>query len=182
MIRPYNRSWRLVAALCLAAVLFLPLHHHAVLSERQYYREVMIPGIRSFFGGMVYNNTLYGPGKENEVHQQWNFSNPCAGFPDTDGILLVMKTGATEAFEKMPTQLLTSLQCLPDFLLFSDLVSSTNVFAKPDAPVVVALISFHPTATPGTVSANDTFLAGAANRAAPRLRRPRGRLRLHEVR
>lgn len=45
----------------------------------------------------------------------------CDGFPDTSGILLVMKTGATEAFDKLPTQLITILRCLPDFLLFSDL-------------------------------------------------------------
>lgn len=45
----------------------------------------------------------------------------CDGFPDTSGILLVMKTGASEAFEKLPTHLITILRCLPDFLLFSDL-------------------------------------------------------------
>ncbi|KAI5462533.1 family 31 glycosyltransferase [Mariannaea sp. PMI_226] len=32
-----------------------------------------------------------------------------------------MKTGATEAFEKLPTHLLTALQCVDDFLLFSDM-------------------------------------------------------------
>lgn len=48
----------------------------------------------------------------------------CAGFPDTKGIMLVMKTGATEAFDKLPTHLLTDLQCMDDFLLFSDLVSN----------------------------------------------------------
>ncbi|KAJ3534707.1 hypothetical protein NM208_g7434 [Fusarium decemcellulare] len=45
----------------------------------------------------------------------------CDGFPNTDGITLVMKTGATEAYTKLPAHLLTSLQCVPDFLLFSDL-------------------------------------------------------------
>lgn len=45
----------------------------------------------------------------------------CDGFPDTSGILLVMKTGATESFDKLPTMLITILRCLPDFLLFSDL-------------------------------------------------------------
>ncbi|EQK99937.1 glycosyltransferase family 31 [Ophiocordyceps sinensis CO18] len=32
-----------------------------------------------------------------------------------------MKTGASESYDKLPAHLLTSLQCLPDFLLFSDL-------------------------------------------------------------
>lgn len=45
----------------------------------------------------------------------------CAGFPDTSNILLIMKTGATESYDKLPVQLMTALKCLPDFLLFSDL-------------------------------------------------------------
>lgn len=45
----------------------------------------------------------------------------CDGFPDTAGILLIMKTGASEAFDRLPTHLVTMLRCLPDFLLFSDL-------------------------------------------------------------
>lgn len=45
----------------------------------------------------------------------------CDGFPDTSGIFLVMKTGATESFDKVPMQLMTVLRCLPDLLIFSDL-------------------------------------------------------------
>lgn len=45
----------------------------------------------------------------------------CEGFPDTKNILLAVKTGATEAFDRLPVQLMTTLKCLPDFLLFSDL-------------------------------------------------------------
>ncbi|KAK3321736.1 glycosyltransferase family 31 protein [Apodospora peruviana] len=45
----------------------------------------------------------------------------CDNFPDTHNILLVMKTGASEAYARLPAQLLTSLQCLPDFLIFSDM-------------------------------------------------------------
>ena len=45
----------------------------------------------------------------------------CDNFPDTSGVLLVMKTGASEAYDRIPTQLMTTLRCLPDFLLFSDM-------------------------------------------------------------
>jgi hypothetical protein len=45
----------------------------------------------------------------------------CAQFPDTSKILLVMKTGASESFSKVPTQLITTLKCLPEFLIFSDM-------------------------------------------------------------
>ncbi|KAK4209134.1 glycoprotein-N-acetylgalactosamine 3-beta-galactosyltransferase 1 [Rhypophila decipiens] len=45
----------------------------------------------------------------------------CENFPDTGNILLVMKTGASESYARIPTQLLTILKCVPDFLIFSDM-------------------------------------------------------------
>ncbi|KAK4462661.1 hypothetical protein QBC42DRAFT_77516 [Cladorrhinum samala] len=45
----------------------------------------------------------------------------CEGFPDTSKILLVMKTGASESFARVPTQMMTMLRCLPDYLIFSDM-------------------------------------------------------------
>lgn len=40
---------------------------------------------------------------------------------NSDNILLIMKTGASEAFARVPTQLMTLLRCLPNFLIFSDM-------------------------------------------------------------
>ena len=45
----------------------------------------------------------------------------CEGFPDTSDILLVMKTGATEAYDKLPIHFLTTLKCTNDSILFSDM-------------------------------------------------------------
>jgi hypothetical protein len=45
----------------------------------------------------------------------------CTQFPDTSKVLLVMKTGASESYSKIPTQVLTNLKCLPEFLIFSDM-------------------------------------------------------------
>ncbi|KAH6637275.1 hypothetical protein F5144DRAFT_592195 [Chaetomium tenue] len=45
----------------------------------------------------------------------------CEGFPDTSKVLLVMKTGASESYARIPTQLMTMLRCLPDFLIFGDM-------------------------------------------------------------
>lgn len=44
----------------------------------------------------------------------------CDGFPDTSRVLLVMKTGASESYNRIPTQLMTNLKCLPEFLIFGD--------------------------------------------------------------
>lgn len=45
----------------------------------------------------------------------------CADFPDTSNILLVMKTKASEAYSRIPMQLMTNLKCVPDFLIFGDM-------------------------------------------------------------
>lgn len=47
--------------------------------------------------------------------------SPCANFPDTSDVLLIMKTGASEAYSKVPTQIMTNLQCLPEYYIFSDM-------------------------------------------------------------
>ncbi|KAK0611898.1 glycosyltransferase family 31 protein [Immersiella caudata] len=61
------------------------------------------------------------PVNASRVSPHPNHATICEGFPDTSNMLLVMKTGASEAFAKVPTQLITTLKCVPDFLLFSDL-------------------------------------------------------------
>jgi hypothetical protein len=45
----------------------------------------------------------------------------CAGFPNTDDILVVMKTGATEAYDKLPIHFLSTLLCNNDTIIFSDM-------------------------------------------------------------
>jgi hypothetical protein len=118
------RSWKAVAMVGLTLLLLVPLYQLRDYSTAVEYKQYIYDHISHYLNreGGVYNNTLYQEGAETTVHQQFNFSSPCENFPNTDGILLIMKTGATEAFDKLPTQLLTAMQCLPDFLLFSDLV------------------------------------------------------------
>ncbi|SPN98442.1 uncharacterized protein DNG_01486 [Cephalotrichum gorgonifer] len=46
----------------------------------------------------------------------------CARLPGLNSsIVLIVKTGATEASDKLPTQLQTILRCVPDLLVFSDM-------------------------------------------------------------
>lgn len=44
----------------------------------------------------------------------------CSGFPDTSKVLVVMKTTASEAYQKLPAQFMTSLRCASDYIIFSD--------------------------------------------------------------
>jgi len=46
----------------------------------------------------------------------------CGAYPKNSDIVIIVKTGASEAFQKLPTQLLTFLQCAKDdLLIFSDM-------------------------------------------------------------
>ncbi|KAJ9654192.1 hypothetical protein H2201_009037 [Coniosporium apollinis] len=45
----------------------------------------------------------------------------CPSIPGAEEVLVVVKTGATEIFHKLPEQLLTHLRCIPNLMIFSDL-------------------------------------------------------------
>lgn len=45
----------------------------------------------------------------------------CKAHAKTDDVLIVMKTGATEAYDKLPIHFLTTLRCANDTILFSDM-------------------------------------------------------------
>lgn len=45
----------------------------------------------------------------------------CDAFSNSTDSLVIVKTGANEIYDKLPTQLLTTLRCYQDLLIFSDL-------------------------------------------------------------
>ncbi|KAF3075027.1 hypothetical protein CFAM422_002786 [Trichoderma lentiforme] len=79
---------------------------------------VPVPGKASNPALSNISAALDRPGSLNSTSES---DSECAPFPNTSKILLVMKTGASEAFSKIPTQMLTNLKCLPEFLIFSDM-------------------------------------------------------------
>jgi hypothetical protein len=124
LIKLPSRHWRAAVIVGCTLLLALPLYQLRDHQAAGYYKQYIYDHLPTYLQGPgVYNNTLYHEGTEAAVHSQWNFSSPCHGFPNMDSVMLVMKTGATEAYDKLPTQLLTGLQCIDDFLIFSDLVS-----------------------------------------------------------
>ena len=125
------RGWRIFIVVALTVLLIVPLYRMRDSPAAASYKEYIYDHLSELVDGVGgYNNTLYHQGTEALVSPQSNFSTPCDNFPNTSGILLVMKTGATESYDKLPTQLLTHMQCLPDFLIFSDLVSSVSHFMR----------------------------------------------------
>ncbi|KAK7521299.1 uncharacterized protein IWZ02DRAFT_284189 [Phyllosticta citriasiana] len=51
---------------------------------------------------------------------------PCKGLEGADDVFVVLKTGATEAHEKVPIHLDTTLRCIPNYAIFSDLAEEID--------------------------------------------------------
>jgi hypothetical protein len=49
------------------------------------------------------------------------FRAGCAKHPGSEDILLIVKTGATEIYEKLTAHFLTTLACGPNYIIYSDL-------------------------------------------------------------
>ncbi|KFY22752.1 hypothetical protein V493_06347 [Pseudogymnoascus sp. VKM F-4281 (FW-2241)] len=65
----------------------------------------------------------------------WRPGARCANYPQDASLVIVVKTGATEAFSKLPTLLLTYLSCVPpeNVLFFSDMAGTIGNFAIHDS-------------------------------------------------
>jgi hypothetical protein len=57
----------------------------------------------------------------------------CDAFPNPGDIAIAVKTGATEAIERIPILMLTTLQCAENVLLFSDLEQNIAGYHLQDA-------------------------------------------------
>lgn len=139
-------AFRLIFVGSIAGLVWLPIQYyrnlpsgsvriHASSADRQAHaprpamqqQQHMATGDSRWKANSLFDNTLYNNGAASLVKETFDASSPCADFPDTSDVLLVMKTGAGESFSKLPAQLMTTMQCLPDFLLFSDMVSPSLV-------------------------------------------------------
>ncbi|KAF7193789.1 Glycoprotein-N-acetylgalactosamine 3-beta-galactosyltransferase 1-B [Pseudocercospora fuligena] len=73
-----------------------------------------------------------GPIEEQAVHLQHD--PECVHMPGADEVLVILKTGATEAYEKLPIHLVTTLKCISNYIVVSDLETKVA-----DTPVYDAL-------------------------------------------
>ncbi|KAF7190933.1 hypothetical protein HII31_08092 [Pseudocercospora fuligena] len=48
----------------------------------------------------------------------------CLHLPGANKVMIMLKTGATELYQKLPTHFVTTLKCIPHFIIFSDLEQS----------------------------------------------------------
>ncbi|KAI0179589.1 glycosyltransferase family 31 protein [Hypoxylon sp. FL1284] len=134
IVSPSSRRLKVFGAIAVLGLVITSLHVRPRWNQAPFeYARDYYQSVTNYFGSPVYNNTLYTEGNEGMVDRYYNSSSHCANFPSTDGVLLVMKTGATEAFDRIPTHLLTTLSCLPDFLMFSDMEQQIGPYHIYDA-------------------------------------------------
>jgi hypothetical protein len=62
-----------------------------------------------------------------------NQDERCIGVPGADDVLVMLKTGATEIYEKLPTHFVTLFKCIPHYMVFSDLAQDFADFPVRDA-------------------------------------------------
>ncbi|KAF2724224.1 glycosyltransferase family 31 protein [Polychaeton citri CBS 116435] len=78
-----------------------------------------------------------GPGSPFEAPEATtslaNALHQCRSVLGADNVMVVMKTGATEIYEKLPIHLSTILQCVKHYMIFSDLQQSFGGFEVHDA-------------------------------------------------
>ncbi|EMC96054.1 hypothetical protein BAUCODRAFT_34821 [Baudoinia panamericana UAMH 10762] len=60
-------------------------------------------------------------------------SGSCQDVPGADKVLVMLKTGATELYQKLPTHFVTTLTCVPHFMIFSDMAQDFAGYPIHDA-------------------------------------------------
>ncbi|KAL2816234.1 hypothetical protein BDW59DRAFT_11318 [Aspergillus cavernicola] len=120
IIKPRKTVWVALAAICLACTLLLLFYEYEglPLSWDRPVASILTPPSNnnsSSNNNDNYNSNQYNPGNAVQGDRR------CQALSDPGNVVFVIKTGATEVYEKLPTQLLTTLGCVQDFLLFSDL-------------------------------------------------------------
>lgn len=68
-----------------------------------------------------------------------SFSEACGNVPGAENVMVLLKTGATELYQKLPTHFLTTFTCVPHFMIFSDLAQQ---FGDVDVHDAIAPVSW----------------------------------------
>ena len=79
------------------------------------------------------------PGNASLTAQNTNAADdPCAGLDGLDDIVIVLKTGASEIYSKLPIHFATTFACSPDFLIYSDIEQDFGPVKVHDALAMVS--------------------------------------------
>lgn len=79
-------------------------------------------------------------GYEGDAKAESTPKTDCRQLPGADKVMVMLKTGATEIYSKLPTHLLTTFTCIENFRIYSDL---EQTFANTPIFDVIAPVSRH---------------------------------------
>ncbi|KAL3464345.1 hypothetical protein BJX64DRAFT_95301 [Aspergillus heterothallicus] len=70
---------------------------------------------------LIYHFTI-GSHSQHSYHAYYNYppKPSCQPLPGIEDVLVVMKTGVTEALDKVPIHFQTTLRCIPNYIIYSD--------------------------------------------------------------
>ncbi|PTU21838.1 hypothetical protein P175DRAFT_0556794 [Aspergillus ochraceoroseus IBT 24754] len=69
---------------------------------------------------LIYHFSTLGSTVQYPPNVQQNLRDGCPPLPGIEDILVVMKTGVTEALEKVPVHFQTTFRCVPHYIIYSD--------------------------------------------------------------
>ncbi|KAK6393052.1 hypothetical protein LTR65_002743 [Meristemomyces frigidus] len=119
------------------AILFL------VVSAIYIFRDIWLPTGSSYTSKPASTQAIHHIEPEGEPHHddiKQTASESCFDAPGADNVLVMLKTGATELYQKLPTHFVTTFTCVPHFLIFSDLAQNFADYPIHDA---IAPVSKH---------------------------------------
>ncbi|PYH91263.1 hypothetical protein BO71DRAFT_421711 [Aspergillus ellipticus CBS 707.79] len=135
-VRPGSRKslWLALAAVCLVCTLVVAFYETEPASwgsSPSHSSTSVSPATTS--NGAPATASATEPASPPESALKAPSDRRCRAFADPGNVLLVIKTGATEIYEKLPTQLLTTLGCSENYLIFSDLDEQIGPYHIQDA-------------------------------------------------
>ncbi|KAI9927884.1 hypothetical protein ASPWEDRAFT_52409 [Aspergillus wentii DTO 134E9] len=90
-----------------------------MITPRRYRRRItLISAALGLF--VLYHFFSFGSDSQPSVLEDANHRSICPPLPGIEDVLVVMKTGVTEALDKVPVHFQTTLRCIPNYVIFSD--------------------------------------------------------------
>ena len=83
--------------------------------------------------GPTYGSGPSLPSYSEPMHAFEGHGPACRQLPGADKVVVMVKTGATEALSRIPEQLVTLAECAPNFMIFSDMEQHIGEFHVQDA-------------------------------------------------
>lgn len=137
---PWLRPTRtLVAALILVSIFLGLIYTGFVLHDTTYEPQVIhqaveaVQNVASEIQHEIVPEDAIEHDLKDERPPDYGTDDFCTAFPDPGNIAVIVKTGATELHAKVPTTLATSLRCVREPLIFSDLEQTLGEHQVHDA-------------------------------------------------